>query len=180
MPLLLHLRISLPPAFYVFSVRSIFSSFAFVAIPDPVLLTLLCMPVQQHIVPAVLLLVALIHFIPLAGVLGSAKLSVLYGISLHDSNFEILMRHRAVLFGLLAAFLVHAAFHRNLHGLALIAAAFSVVSFLLLVLQTGHYNEAMASVFKVDVAAAILILMAVLVHAREPVLPPQCRDSKRA
>jgi hypothetical protein len=138
------------------------------------------MPVQQHIVPAVLLLVALIHFIPLAGVLGSAKLSVLYGISLHDSNLEILMRHRAVLFGLLAAFLVHAAFHRHLHGLALIAAAFSVVSFLLLVLQTGHYNEAMASVFKVDVAAAILILMAALVHAREPVLPPQCRDSKRA
>ena len=38
---------------------------------------------MQCVVPAVLLLVALIHVLPLAGVLGAAKLSSLYGIPVH-------------------------------------------------------------------------------------------------
>lgn len=122
----------------------------------------------QYIVPLVLLLVALIHFIPLVGVLGASKLSVLYGISIYDPNLEILLRHRAVLFGMLAAFLAYSAFHRQLHGLALTASAFSVISFLLLALETGNYNQAIFTVFKVDVVAAILILLAALLHMTAP------------
>jgi hypothetical protein len=52
---------------------------------------------MRYIVPAVLLIVALIHVLPLAGVLGAAKLSSLYGITVQDPNLEILMRHRTVL-----------------------------------------------------------------------------------
>ena len=76
---------------------------------------------MRFVVPAVLLLVALIHALPLLGVVSAARVSSLYGIAVQDSNLEILMRHRAVLFGLLAAFLAYAAFHRHLHSLALIA-----------------------------------------------------------
>ena len=72
---------------------------------------------MRFVVPAVLLLVAAIHALPLLGVLGAARISGLYGIAVDDPNLEILMRHRAVLFGLLAAFLAYAAFHRALHGL---------------------------------------------------------------
>jgi hypothetical protein len=125
-------------------------------------------PDMQYLVPTVLLIAALIHFLPLVGVLGAAKLSILYGISIQDPNLEMLMRHRAVLFGLLGAFLAYAACHRYLHGLALIASAFSVVSFLLLALDTGHYNQAIATVVNVDVGAAIMIFVAAFVHARAP------------
>jgi hypothetical protein len=137
------------------------------------------MPLLHQIVPAVLLLLALIHFLPLAGVLGAVKLSFLYGISIQDPNLEILMRHRAVLFGLLAAFLAYSAFHRHLHGLALIAAASSVVSFLLLALEAGNYNQAMASVVKVDVVASMLVLLATMVHLQAPMIQPRVssRDS---
>lgn len=122
---------------------------------------------MRYVVPTVLLLVALIHALPLAGVLGAGKLSSLYGIPVQDPNLEILMRHRAVLFGLLAAFLAYAAFHRPLHSLALLAGGVSVASFLVLAVVVGGYNPALATVVKVDAAAAVLLTAGALVHLRK-------------
>ncbi|MFM8769618.1 MAG: phosphopantetheine adenylyltransferase [Rubrivivax sp.] len=121
---------------------------------------------MRHVVPAVLLIVALIHALPLAGVLGAAKLSSLYGITVQDPNLEILMRHRAVLFGLLAAFLAYAAFHRPLHGTALVAAGVSVVSFLVLAALAGTYNAALSTVVKADIVALVLLVLGTVVHLR--------------
>ena len=121
---------------------------------------------MRYIVPAVLLIVALIHVLPLAGVLGAAKLSSLYGITVQDPNLEILLRHRAVLFGLLAAFLAYSAFYRPLHGLALVAAGVSVVSFLVLAAMAGTYNAALSTVVKADVVALVLLAVGTAVHLR--------------
>ncbi|MFM7505133.1 MAG: phosphopantetheine adenylyltransferase [Rubrivivax sp.] len=123
---------------------------------------------MRFVVPAVLLLVAAIHALPLLGVLGAARISGLYGIAVDDPNLEILMRHRAVLFGLLAAFLAYAAFHRPLHGLALIGGAVSVVAFLALALSVGRYNPAIGTVVRVDVVALLLLALAAWVHLRSP------------
>lgn len=120
---------------------------------------------MRYIVPAVLLIVALIHVLPLAGVLGAAKLSSLYGITVQDPNLEILLRHRAVLFGL-AACLAYSAFHRPLHGLALVAAGVSVVSFLVLAAMAGTYNAALSTVVKADVVALVLLVVGTAVHLR--------------
>ena len=119
---------------------------------------------MRFVVPAVLLLVALIHALPLVGVVSAAKVSSLYGIAVQDSNLEILMRHRAALFGLLAAFLAYAAFHRHLHSLALIAAAVSVVAFLALAISVGNYNSALSTVVKADILALALLVIAAIVH----------------
>lgn len=123
---------------------------------------------MRFVVPAVLLLVAAIHALPLLGVLGAARISGLYGIAVDDPNLEIMMRHRAVLFGLLAAFLAYAAFHRPLHGLALIGGAVSVVAFLALALSVGRYNAAIGTVVRVDVVALLLLALAAWVHLRSP------------
>ena len=123
---------------------------------------------MRFVVPSVLLLVALIHVLPLAGVLSAAKVSSLYGIAVQDPNLEILMRHRAVLFGLLAAFLAYSAFHRHLHGLALVAAVVSVVSFLILAVAVGNYNAALSTVVKADILALVLLAVAAGVHLRTP------------
>ena len=50
----------------------------------------------RHIVSAALILVAIIHLLPLAGVLGSERLASMYGITVDDPDLLILMRHRAV------------------------------------------------------------------------------------
>jgi hypothetical protein len=119
---------------------------------------------MSHLVPAVLLLVAAIHALPLVGVLSAAQVSRLYGLAVLDPNLEILLRHRAVLFGLLAAFLAYAAFNRPLHTLALVAGAVSVLSFLAVAWAVGGYNAALSTVVKADILAAALLAVAAIAH----------------
>lgn len=123
----------------------------------------------RYVVPVVLILVAIIHALPLLGVTGGARLASLYGIADMDTSLEILLRHRAVLFGLLAAFLACAAFKPELHGVALLGATVSVVSFLAFALTTVSYNTAVATVVKVDAVAAVLLAAGWFAHlARSP------------
>lgn len=122
--------------------------------------------VMHRLVPAVLLLVALIHALPLAGVLSAAALQRLYGLPVDNAPLELLLRHRAVLFGLLAAFLAHAAFRPALHGLALMAAVVSVGTFLVLGLLVGPLNRELTTVFRVDLVALVLLGVATGVHLR--------------
>jgi hypothetical protein len=119
---------------------------------------------MRYVVPVVLVLVAIIHALPLVGVTGGARLASLYGMADMDASLEILMRHRAVLFGLLAAFLAYAAFKPELHGLALAGATVSVVTFLVIALTTGGYNAAVATVVKVDAVAVVLLAAGWLAH----------------
>ena len=119
---------------------------------------------MRFVVPAALLLVAIIHALPLVGVVSGSRVAALYGVAVQDPNLEILLRHRAVLFGLLAAFLAYAAFNRHLHSLALVGGAISVFSFLALALTVGGYNASLATVVKADVLAAALLAGAATVH----------------
>jgi len=126
---------------------------------------------MKHIVPAVLLLVALLHALPLAGVLGGARLLALYAVDAHDPNLALLLRHRAVLFGLLAAGLAGAALRPALHGAGLVAGLASVGAFLLLARLEGPLNAALATVVRLDIVALILLLAAGIVHLVQPATP---------
>ena len=123
---------------------------------------------MRYVVPAALLLVALIHALPLVGVASAGKLEILYGIGVRDPNLELLLRHRAVLFGLLAAFLAYAAFDPALHRLALIAALVSVITFLILAWQIGNYNAAISRVVLADLIALAALIVAAVAHGVQP------------
>lgn len=115
---------------------------------------------MKHVVSAMLLIVGVIHLLPLAGVLGAAKLHALYGVAVQEANLEILLRHRAVLFGLLGAFMVAAAFIPALQLAALLMGAVSVGAFLALAWGVGGYNDALARVVAADVIAAVCLVVA--------------------
>ena len=119
---------------------------------------------MRFIVPATLVLVALIHALPIMGVLGAAKLSQLYGIPVEEANLELLLRHRAILFGLLAAFLVYAAFRPELHRIALGAGFVSVISFLVLAQPSASLNAALTTVVRADWVALVLLALGALAH----------------
>ncbi len=114
---------------------------------------------MRYIVSAMLVVVAIIHLLPLSGVLSSERLAALYGISFNEPNLEIVMRHRAVLFGLLGAFLIYAAFQPAVQLLAFIAAFVSVVSFLWLAWSVGNYNENVGRVFTADIVALVCLVI---------------------
>jgi len=52
----------------------------------------------------------LINFLPVTGALSGKRIQALYGVAVEDSNSEILMRHRAVLFGIVGALIIASAF----------------------------------------------------------------------
>lgn len=106
-----------------------------------------------------LVVVAIIHLLPLSGVSGSERLAALYGLSFGEPNLAILMRHRAVLFGLLGAFFLLAAFRPGLQGIAFAGGFASVLSFLYLAWSTGSYNSQIARVVAADVIALACLVV---------------------
>jgi hypothetical protein len=114
-------------------------------------------------VSLILVLVALIHAMPLLGVLGAERLAALYGIPVAEPNLEILLRHRAVLFGMLAGFLANCAIRPRLHATGVAVGLFSVATFLALAYLVGGFNDAIARVVLADqVALGLLALGGVL------------------
>jgi hypothetical protein len=113
----------------------------------------------RHLIAAALVGVGIIHLIPIIGVLGGPRLAQLYGFAVDDPNLAIVLRHRALLFGLLGSLCVWAAFRPALQPLALGAASISVVGFLALALATGGYNQAIARVVTADWVAAGLLFI---------------------
>jgi len=113
---------------------------------------------RPWLVSAVLLVVAGVHLLPLLGVLGTARLQQLYVLHIDEPNLLLLMRHRALLFGLLGALLAAAAFKPAWQGLALLAAWGSVLGFVLLAPTT--LLPALQRVWWIDVALLPLLALA--------------------
>ena len=120
---------------------------------------------MRFIIPAMLVAVGIIHILPLSGVLSATRLFDLYGISFDDPNLEILMRHRAVLFGLLGIFLLSSAFLPSLQLAALITGFVSVVSFLYLAYSVGGYNDQVNRIVIADKAALVCLLVGSIAYA---------------
>jgi hypothetical protein len=114
---------------------------------------------MRWLVPAMLALVALIHLAPLAGVLGVARMEAAYGVEIAGPDLAVLMRHRAVLFGLLGGFMLVAIFVRALQPWALGIALLAAGAFVLLAWTTPGHNGNLAKVALVDVAAVVFALV---------------------
>jgi len=115
-----------------------------------------------------LLTVGIIHLIPLSGVLGPEHLVRLYGAAPSDPSALILMRHRAVLFGIVGGVCVLAAFKPDLQWLALVLGGFSVVSFLGLAWSTGGFNAHLQRVVVADVLALVCLAAGAIALAWPP------------
>ena len=89
----------------------------------------------------------------------------LYGLPIVDPNLAILMRHRAVIFGLLGVFLIYAAFQPPLQGAAFFAGFVSVGSFLWLAWSAGGYNNSIARIVIADIVALVCLVVGAAVRA---------------
>jgi hypothetical protein len=119
---------------------------------------------MKWIVPLVLFAVGLLHLAPAVGVAGGERLAALYGPVPDDPGLQLLLRHRAVLFGLLGVFLVAAALRAEWHGVALGAAVVSVGSFLWLAGGSGPLSPQVGRVVIADAVALVALAVGVAVH----------------
>ena len=120
---------------------------------------------MQLIAKAILVVVGIVHLLPATGVLGAAHLTRLYGLSFDEPNLAVLMRHRAVLFGLVGLFLIYAVWRSDLTWLAILAGLVSTVSFVWLAWAIGETNAAISRVAVVDLVAIACLLAAATIEA---------------
>ena len=107
--------------------------------------------------------VGLLNLAPLIGVISADQLQGMYGVPIDSPDLEVLMRHRAILFGIVGGFVLFAAFRPALQGMAATAALVSMLSFILLAVIVGNVGDNVHKVVIADVigSAALLLVLAV-------------------
>lgn len=120
---------------------------------------------MKKLVTGALLVAGVINLYPVVGVFSVDQLVTLYGVPFENSDLIILMRHRAILFGLLGAFIIYSAFRSSVQVLACLAGLVSMIAFIALAYSSGEFGEALNKAIIADVVGSVA-LAAVLVIRR--------------
>jgi len=112
-----------------------------------------------------LVAIGLLNLFPIVGVISAEQITGLYGISVVSADLEILMRHRAVMLGLIGCFLLLAAFRPSLQLIAASMGLVSMSSFVILAYVAGDNGDQIGRVVMADIigsiAAAFVLVAAV-------------------
>jgi hypothetical protein len=123
--------------------------------------------VMNIAIGVILLLVGFINFYPLIGIQGPARLKALCGPPIEGADLVILMRHRALLFGLIGGFMMAAAFVPVWRNLAFAAGFISMLGFVALAWAEGGYRSRIARVVRADIVGSLALLAALGLHLRQ-------------
>tara|TARA_R110002110_G_scaffold75009_3_gene198373 strand:+ start:4484 stop:4858 length:375 start_codon:yes stop_codon:yes gene_type:complete len=116
------------------------------------------------VIAVILLLVGFLNFYPLIGIQGAPRLSALYGLPVEGADITILMRHRALMFGLVGGFIMLSAFVLEWRGPAFAAGFISMLGFVALAWAEGGYNGFVGKVVMADIVGSLLLLVALALH----------------
>lgn len=122
---------------------------------------------MKKIVTGALLLAGLINLYPVVGVISIDQLEKLYGLPLENSDLVVLMRHRAILFGLLGAFIIYSAFRHSLQVIACIAGLISMLSFIVLAYASGEYGDVLHKIVIADVVGSVALLAVLVIRKNQ-------------
>ena len=117
-------------------------------------------------VKAVLILVGLVNLAPIVGVLSQTHLFRLYGVAIENQDLLLMMRHRAVLLGLVGATMVAAAWLPGLRTAACMLGLVSMISFVVLVLGSGGVSAPLLKIAVIDGLAIVVLVLALAAHLR--------------
>ncbi|MFD1529960.1 hypothetical protein [Pseudonocardia aurantiaca] len=116
----------------------------------------------MSIAVSVLLLVAgVVNGLPVAGLAGAAALRRLYGVEVADPDLLVLMRHRAVLLGLLGAALIVAAVVPQWRLPAAVAGLVSMLAFVGLAAVEPARGRATVTTMRIDAVLGAALAVAV-------------------
>lgn len=115
-----------------------------------------------------LVAIGLLNLYPVIGVISAEQLNVLYGISIDSPDLEILMRHRAVMLGLIGAFLLFAAVRSSLQMIAALVGFVSMSSFVILGYLSDEIGAEVNRVIVADIVGSALaaVVLIIIVKAR--------------
>jgi hypothetical protein len=88
----------------------------------------------------------------------------LYGLPIEGESLMILMRHRAVLLGLVGSALIYAAFKPKFRTFAVALALVSKLTFIFLTFTASNYTAEIRQVALIDVGAIVFLLAVLGIH----------------
>jgi hypothetical protein len=95
--------------------------------------------------------------LPTWGVLSNSNIEQLYGVAIAGNDLQLLMRHRAVMFGIFGVLALAALFRPALRTVALATSFASLAAFLLLAWMIAPHGAEVARVVRIDVFAVIAV-----------------------
>lgn len=113
---------------------------------------------MEPIFRIILFLTGLVNFIPSALALFPDRISKSYGIVLSGADLELLLRHRAILFGIIGGLMIYSSLKKKYYTMAVSIGMISMLSFLILYFLIGGVNQELGKVMQID-AGAVLILV---------------------
>ncbi|MBS2015416.1 MAG: phosphopantetheine adenylyltransferase [Deltaproteobacteria bacterium] len=111
---------------------------------------------------ALFALVGLVNFAPVLGARSLATISRMYGLDVRqdDRDLAVLLRHRAVMLGLVGGLMIYAAVNPPLQPAAAVVGFASMLSFTALTWAARPPSRAIAKVAAIDVAASFVLAIA--------------------
>jgi len=113
---------------------------------------------MEQIFRLCLFIAGIINTIPAILAFFPSRISDSYGIEIPNSNYELLLRHRAALFGIVGGIMLYSAITRKNYSMAVLIGLVSMISFIVLLkFATGEINSELHKVMKVDIVGIVAL-----------------------
>jgi len=112
-----------------------------------------------------LFIAGVINFVPSILAFVPNKISESYGIEIPNSNYELLLRHRAILFGIIGGIMIYSAIAKKNYSMSVFIGMISMISFVILMnLVNGEINPELTKVMMIDLVGIIILLVGFLLY----------------
>lgn len=119
---------------------------------------------KKSFIPVAYLLCAFVNLAPTVGVSSDARLEQLYATDIPGSDLSLLMRHRAILFGIVGVLLLVGAIRKQHRTTAGLAGLVSMLSYIILFATSTVDNSNLLRIAWIDGVACVLLLVAMTMH----------------
>lgn len=124
---------------------------------------------MENIYRIALFLAGIINILPAFLAFIPDKISKSYGIELPNGNYELLLRHRAILFGIIGGLMIYSAIAKKYYTIATSVGLISMVSFILLFFLIGKdINSELKNIMIVDIVASFILCLGLLLFKLRP------------
>lgn len=114
--------------------------------------------ITLFIVGTINILPAILTFLPY-------RISRSYGIEILNVNYELLLRHRAAMFGLIGGLLIYSAISKKLYEVSTFVGLFSMLSFIILYSIIGReINVELRKIMIIDIVAVAILLVGFILY----------------
>ena len=114
----------------------------------------------------ILFVTGIVHLLPFSLAFFANRIPNSYGVSISDPNMQLLLRHRAFLFGIIGFGLIFSAIKKKYYLAASVVGLVSMVSFICLYYWIGDINAQLQSVMWVDMLVGAALLLVTVLYYR--------------